>query len=61
MARLNANGTLDTSFNGTGKLTFSYNLGGSSADTANAVTLEGTQIVIAGTTSRCSRRTSQHA
>ncbi len=49
VARLNENGTLDTSFNGTGLLTFSYNLGGNSTDAASAVTLEGNQIVIAGT------------
>ncbi len=49
VARLNANGTLDTSFNGTGMLTFNEDLGGSvSDDTANAVTLSGTQIVLAG-------------
>ena len=52
VARLNANGTLDTSFNSTGLLTFSYNLGGDSADSGNAVALAGTQIVIAGTSSR---------
>jgi uncharacterized delta-60 repeat protein len=50
VARLDANGTLDTTFNGTGLLTFSYNLGGNSSDAASAVTLDGTQIVIAGTT-----------
>jgi uncharacterized delta-60 repeat protein len=49
VARLNVNGTLDTSFNSTGELTFSYDLGGTNNDTASAVTLEGTQIVIAGT------------
>ena len=49
VARLNENGTLDTTFNGTGLLTFSYDLGGSSTDAASAVTLAGTQIVIAGT------------
>ncbi len=48
VVRLNANGTLDTSFNSTGELTFSYNLGGASADMGNAVALSGTQIVIAG-------------
>jgi uncharacterized delta-60 repeat protein len=49
VARLNVNGTLDTSFNSTGELTFSYDLGGTNNDTASAVTLEGTQIVIVGT------------
>ena len=52
VARLNANGTLDTSFNSTGLLTFSYNLGGASSDSGNAVALAGTQIVIAGTSSQ---------
>jgi uncharacterized delta-60 repeat protein len=52
VARLNANGTLDTSFNTTGKLDYTYNLGGTSADTANAVALQGTQIVIAGTSTQ---------
>ena len=52
VARLNANGTLDTSFNTTGLLTFSYNLGGASADSGNAVALAGTQILIAGTSSQ---------
>jgi uncharacterized delta-60 repeat protein len=51
MARLKANGTLDTSFNGTGMLAFNEALGGSnSIDSGNAVALQGTQIVIAGTT-----------
>ena len=49
VARLNQNGTLDTTFNTTGLLTFTYDLGGSSSDAASAVTLAGTQIVIAGT------------
>ena len=39
-------------FNGTGELAYSYNLGGSSKDTADAVTLEGTQIAIAGTSTQ---------
>jgi uncharacterized delta-60 repeat protein len=52
VARLNANGTLDTSFNTTGKLDYTYNLGGAGADTANAVALQGTQIVIAGTSTQ---------
>jgi uncharacterized delta-60 repeat protein len=52
VVRLNANGTLDTSFNSTGLLTFSYNFGGDSADSGNAVALAGTQIVIAGTSAQ---------
>ena len=56
VARLNSNGTLDTTFNPTGRvpgtLVYSYNLGNFSNDSANAVTLEGNQIVIAGTTSQ---------
>src|SRR5262249_28648144 len=48
VARLNADGTLDTSFNSTGKLDYTYNLGGSNNDLAAAVALQGTQIVIAG-------------
>jgi uncharacterized delta-60 repeat protein len=48
VARLNTDGSLDTSFNGTGKLTYSYNLGGPNGDVANAVILQGTAITIAG-------------
>ena len=33
VARLNSNGTLDTTFNSTGMLTFNYNLGGQPAPT----------------------------
>ncbi len=54
VARLTGAGTLDTSFNGTGLLTYTYSLGGSSQDSANSVTLEGTQIAIAGTTTQVS-------
>jgi uncharacterized delta-60 repeat protein len=54
VTRIAANGALDTTFNGTGLLTYSYNLGGSSSDSANDVTLEGTQIVIAGGTQQVS-------
>jgi uncharacterized delta-60 repeat protein len=50
VARLTPSGALDTTFHGTGTLTFSYNLGGNSVDVGAAVALEGTQIVIAGTT-----------
>ncbi len=50
VARLTPSGALDTSFNGTGMLTFNQELGGStSADTVTAVALEGSQIVLAGT------------
>jgi uncharacterized delta-60 repeat protein len=52
VARLNVNGTLDTSFNNTGKLVYTYAFGGSSSDTANAVAIQGTNIVIAGTATR---------
>ncbi len=52
VARLAANGTLDTSFNGTGELTYTYNLGGDIEDSAAAVTLDGNQIVIAGATTQ---------
>ena len=54
VVRLTSSGALDTSFNGTGELTYSYNLGGSSQDTANSVALEGTLIAIAGTTTQVS-------
>ncbi len=49
VARLNADGTLDTSFNGSGELLYRYDLGGTSDDIANGVALEGTEIVIVGT------------
>ncbi len=53
VARINTNGTLDTSFNGTGTLAFNEDLGGStSSDVASAVILEGTQIVIVGTSTQ---------
>ncbi len=49
VARFNNNGTLDTTFNTTGLFTLNFGLGGStSADVGRAVTLEGSQIVIAG-------------
>ncbi len=54
VVRLNADGTLDSSFNGTGMLTFTYNVGGSSVNSARAVVLEGTQIVVAGTSMQLS-------
>jgi uncharacterized delta-60 repeat protein len=48
VARLTPTGVLDTTFNGTGTRIFSYNLGGTSSDSASAVTLVGSTIVIAG-------------
>ncbi len=59
VARLNANGTLDTSFNGNGLVAFNEDLGGgSSMDSGNAVALQGTQIVIAGSSQEISQSTS---
>jgi uncharacterized delta-60 repeat protein len=57
VARLNANGTLDTTFNPTGRvpgtLVYSYNLGNFSDDLANSVALQPNgAIVIAGTTAQ---------
>jgi uncharacterized delta-60 repeat protein len=53
VARLTSGGSLDPSFNGTGTLTLNYGLGGSSsADTAAAVALSGSQIVIVGTSNQ---------
>lgn len=50
VARLTSAGALDTTFNGTGTLTFNYSLGGTTSnDSAQAVAIDGTQIVIAGT------------
>ncbi len=57
VARLTAAGTLDPSFNGTGKLTYTYNLGGSSDDFASSVALDGSLIAIGGTTSQQSTST----
>jgi uncharacterized delta-60 repeat protein len=52
VVRLNTNGTLDTSFNGTGTLTYSYpNLGAGTVDIAQDVAIDGSQLVILGTTS----------
>ena len=52
VARLNPDGKLDTTFNGTGLLTFNDDLGGSpSSDSITAVALSGSQIVLAGTAS----------
>jgi uncharacterized delta-60 repeat protein len=52
VARLTTAGTLDPSFNGTGELTYSYNLGGDIYDMADGVTLDGDQIVIVGSTTQ---------
>lgn len=50
VAQLTPGGQLDPTFNGTGLLTFNFNLGGSaSGDIPSAVALEGTSIVIVGT------------
>ncbi len=40
VARLNANGTLDSTFNGTGKQTVSFNVGGTNADEALGVVVQ---------------------
>jgi uncharacterized delta-60 repeat protein len=48
VVRYNSDGGLDTSFNGTGKVTTPI---GSSSDVANAVALDGAHIIVAGTTS----------
>jgi uncharacterized delta-60 repeat protein len=49
MARLNANGSLDTTFNGTGKQTVAFDLGGGNDDEATGVTLQaGGKIVVSG-------------
>jgi uncharacterized delta-60 repeat protein len=48
VARLNANGSLDTSFATGGLLTYTYNLGGASDDSVQAIALDGSQIVLAG-------------
>lgn len=57
VARLTAAGALDPSFNGTGKLTYTYNLGGNSDDSASYVALDGSFIAIGGTTSQQSTST----
>jgi uncharacterized delta-60 repeat protein len=49
VARLNADGGLDTSFNGSGELLYNDSQGSTSDDSANGVALEGTEIVIVGT------------
>ncbi len=49
IVRLTPSGALDTTFNSTGELYFSYNNQGASTDAANAVAMDGSQIVIAGT------------
>ncbi|WP_152052615.1 FG-GAP-like repeat-containing protein [Tautonia marina] len=53
IVRLNANGTLDTSFSGDGRQLVSFNLGGSDSDLANDVLIDGSgRIVVAGTVDR---------
>jgi uncharacterized delta-60 repeat protein len=49
VARLNADGTLDTTFNGTGKATVDF---GSSSDFGRSVAIQGDNIVLAGQTSQ---------
>jgi uncharacterized delta-60 repeat protein len=50
VARLNPNGSPDTSFGTAGQVLINYSLGGStSADAGNGVALDGAQIAIAGT------------
>jgi uncharacterized delta-60 repeat protein len=46
---LNVNGTPFTGFNGTGQLTYSYNFGGTSEDSASGVVIDGSSIAIVGT------------
>ena len=61
VARFTATGTLDTSFNGTGTVTHQLQSRGlPELDTAEAVALQGTQIVIAGTSTQVSRDLGQH-
>jgi uncharacterized delta-60 repeat protein len=48
VARLTPAGTLDPSFNGHGELTYRYDPGGGLAESLEAVTLDGTDIVIVG-------------
>ena len=49
IARLGVNGGLDTTFNGTGKQTVAFDLGGDKTDNANAVALQSDgSIVLAG-------------
>jgi uncharacterized delta-60 repeat protein len=53
VARLTSTGALDTTFNGTGKQTVAFDLGGSNVDVAAAVTLQPDgRIVLAGYTQR---------
>ncbi len=49
VARLNDNGSLDTSFGTGGKVTIAYDLGGDKSDSASAAIFDGVNIVIAGT------------
>jgi uncharacterized delta-60 repeat protein len=53
VARFNADGTIDTTFNGTGKRTIALNLGGTNRDAANAVAIDSQgRIVIVGSAQR---------
>ncbi len=51
VARLNSDGSLDGSFGTGGKKTVAYDLGGDKSDSASAVALAGTNIVLVGTSS----------
>jgi uncharacterized delta-60 repeat protein len=53
VARLTANGTLDTTFSGDGKQTIAFNQGGTGDDVASAVAIDSLgRIVVAGTVQR---------
>ena len=53
VARLNANGSTDTSFDGDGRQTVAFDLGGANVDAARGVALQPDgRIVVAGTVSR---------
>jgi uncharacterized delta-60 repeat protein len=47
VARLNPDGTLDTSFNGSGEQTVAFDLGGTDADTVNALAVQANGKVVA--------------
>jgi uncharacterized delta-60 repeat protein len=57
LARYNTNGSLDNTFDGDGKLTTAFN----GFDIANAVTIQGTKIIAAGSTSTGTNNTSDFA
>ena len=48
VARLNANGTLDTSFNGDGRATVRFDQGGGLNDRATGVAIDGSGRVVLG-------------